>query len=186
MSNSRNDHLANWFEYGVDYRRRMVRISDDIDEVSVDYAISGLLALDASPGDILVRLSTYGGDWWPGMALYDAIKALNSHVTIVGTGYVMSMGTVILQAADTRLLTPNTDLMIHYGYDGFEGSALDMKRYAKKGEQLDRLMEAIYFARIKEKHPNFTREDLKKLLSNDTYLTAKEAVALGLADGVEE
>lgn len=186
MSYRNADHVHNWFEYGVDYRRRIVRIDEDINELTASYAISGLLSMDTTPGPITVRLSTYGGEWWPGMAIYDAIRSMENHVTILGTGYVMSMGTIILQAGDERLLTPNTEVMIHVGSESVEAHYHDFQRYAKTAERYNRQMEDIYLEQIRKKNPKFSRAQIQKLIAHDTYLTAYEAIQLGLADKLKE
>ena len=74
-------HIEYWYEYGIDFRRRVLRITEDIDECTADLAISGLLALDDSDGPILIRMSTYGGEGPPGMALYDTICAMKNKKT---------------------------------------------------------------------------------------------------------
>ena len=51
-------------------------------------------------------------------------------------------------------------------------------------KKLDEMVEDIYLHRIKEKHPTFTRKKLKRLMDKDCYLSAYEAVELGLADKV--
>lgn len=178
------DHVHNWFEYGVDYRRRIIRIEQDIDEVSASYALSGLLSLDLTPGNITILLSTYGGEWYSGMAIYDAVRACENHVTVVGTGQVMSMGSLILQAGDERVLTPNAEVMIHVGSESVESHYHDFHRYAKASERYNAVMENIYLEQIKKKHPKFTRAKVKALIAHDTYLASGEAVELGLADRV--
>jgi ATP-dependent protease ClpP protease subunit len=183
---SRNDLLYNWMEYGIHYKNRIIRIDDEIDEVSASYAISGIVALDDTPGPITVQLSTYGGEWWPGMAIYDAIKGCNNHVTIIGSGYVMSMGTIIMQAADERLATPNTEFLIHVGSELFSGHYHDFQRYAEVAKRYELLMEDIYLEQIKRKNPRYPRTALRRLLAHDTYMTAHEAAELGIIDGVKE
>ena len=53
-------------------------------------------------------------------------------------------------------------------------------------ERLNRLMEDAYLDAIQEKHPHFTRKKLQKMLTSDSYLSAQDAVDLGLADGIIE
>lgn len=197
MSRSRDD-IDRFFDYEVYIPTRRLYIGSvtnlDGNEAGVDHqmaerAIKGLHILDslAPAGDkpINIIMNNPGGDYYHGMAIYDAIKACNNHVTIRATGYVMSMAAFILQAADERVLTPNAGVMIHYGTSGTQGHAKDMMRWAKEYERLNSVMEETLLGRIKEKHPTFSREKIAKLLVFDTIYPASEAVALGLADRLE-
>jgi ATP-dependent Clp protease protease subunit len=134
---------------------------------------------------ITIIMNNVGGDEYHGMAIYDAIKACKSYITIKVYGHAMSMGSIILQAADRRVMSPNSRQMIHYGTWGSEGHAKTTQKWAEEGKKCDKLMEQLYLSKIKEKHPEFTLTKLQKLLDHDTFLTAVESVELGLADEVE-
>ena len=41
------------------------------------------------------------------------------------------MSSIVLQAADTRVMMPNTYFMCHFGSNGCEGSFLDVQNAAK-------------------------------------------------------
>lgn len=161
-----------------------MRLIGDIDEDTADRTVSSLLALDVTEGPINLLLSTTGGDWYAGMAIYETIAAMQNYVTVTGVSYVMSMGTVIMQAADKRLLTPQATFLLHYGTDRMSGTHVDFQRAAKHGQAIQRQQEDIYLERIHEAHPRYARAKIQKLLEHDTYLTAQEAVALGLATKV--
>lgn len=96
----------------------------------------------------------------------------------------MSMGSIILQAADERLMAPTSRQMIHYGTWGTYDHAKTAQKHAAEGLKIDTWMEKMYLARIQEKHPEFPMEELKKLLNFDTFFTAQESVRFGLADKV--
>jgi ATP-dependent protease ClpP protease subunit len=64
---------------------------------------------------IIVHMSTVGGDWGAGIAIYDAISAAPCHIYCIVHGEAYSMGSIILQAADTRLMMPNAYCMVHEG-----------------------------------------------------------------------
>ena len=75
-------------------------------------------------------------------------------------------------------------MLLHYGTDGTVGHALDFIKYAEQAKKANKLLEDIYLERIKEKHPSYTREDLKTKISFDCYLSAKGAAKLGLVDKI--
>ena len=67
---------------------------------------------------ITIIMNSVGGDWSHGMAIYDAIRACKSHVTIINMSHARSMTSVILQAGDYRITAPSGYYMIHDGVTG--------------------------------------------------------------------
>lgn len=190
-----HDDSGLYFDHGIHlglgylYLGTESTLGDEDDESGVDYAmaeraVKGLHVLDAGAKDITIWLNSMGGDVCHGFAIYDAIARCRNHVTVVGTGNVMSMAVWILQAADTRLLTPSARVMVHVGSAGTEDHLVNLQRYAEEMKRLDRLAEDILLARIQVKHPGYTRAKLQRLCLFDSYLSAQEAVDLGLADGI--
>src|SRR5271166_6582243 len=84
----------------------------DFEESGVDTSmaerqIKNLHLLDSiSKDEITILMNNIGGDVIHGMAIYDAIRSCQSHITIKVLGHAMSMGSIILQAADERLMLP--------------------------------------------------------------------------------
>jgi ATP-dependent protease ClpP protease subunit len=107
-----------------------------------------------------------------GLGLIDVIRSLQSHVNGIVIGAAYSMASCILQACDTRVVTPHSTLMVHWGSG-------DKNQLAKK---LEPAFLQIYLDRIRERHPSYTYQKLDKLLYTDTYMSAREAIELGLAD----
>lgn len=160
-----------------------------VDDWSAANVIKGLYLLDKINNEpINVIWFSYGGDWDAGMAIYDIMNAIKSPVILKCYGRVRSMGTIVLQAAKKRLLAPHCEFLIHYGSAGMdEVHAKDFERFAEDIKITNRVMEKIYLKRIKEKHPKFTLTRLRdEYLKYDKYMSAKEAVDLGLADGIIE
>jgi ATP-dependent protease ClpP protease subunit len=89
-----------------------------------------------------------GGDWYHGMAIYDAIKYSSCECTIKVYGHAMSMGSIILQAADHRIMMPNSRFMIHYGYDGKAGHAKIVYKWADEGKRVNWEMENLYLEKM--------------------------------------
>lgn len=194
MARINKESIDRFFDYSVHPETRTIYVGSNEVEMNgeesgtdvkmAEKVIKALHILDQKDEPIVIILQNPGGDFYAGMAIYDAIKACQSEVTIKVYGQAMSMGSVILQAADHRQLMPNSVVMIHYGFSGMEGHPKTVQKWAKEFQRIDKEMENIYLEKIKEKHPTFTLEDLQKLLQHDTILTAKEAVNLGLADEI--
>ena len=133
---------------------------------------------------ISILLSTVGGEWEDGMAVYDLIRSLKSPVTIIGMGKVYSMGSIILQAADKRILTENTFVLIHDGYEGYSGDSKSFERWAEWAKLIRQQMYKIYYDKMKLKKKRITLAEVEELCSHDTIYTAQEAVKVGLADEI--
>ena len=143
-----------------------VDTSWEVNDYTVQNAIKGLAILESiSKEPINIVWSSYGGDWDAGIAFYDFIRTLESHVTMTCYGRVRSMGTIILQACDERVLAEHCYFMVHYGSAAFETThAKDFSRFADELERTNKAMEHIYLDKIKIKHPKFTLEKLQDIL----------------------
>ena len=144
---------------------------------------------------ILIHMHSIGGNWGDGMAIYDAIKLCRSHVTILVYGQAESMSSVILQAADSRIMMPNSYFMCHYGSSGSAGNYLDTQNWAKFEAKILESMIDIYKEKCKkgkyfqEKYQTINDDKVVKFLSRkmkdgDWYLSSHEAVYYGFADSV--
>lgn len=155
-----------------------------VDAIMAERVIKALHLLDQKDEPITIITNNPGGDWYHGMAIFDAIKGCQSHVTIKVYGMAMSMGAVILQAADKRVMMPNARFMMHYGYMSFEGHSKTFDKWGEENKVINRHMESILLEKIQEVKPTFTLKQLEDMLNHDTILSADETVALGLADEV--
>jgi len=143
---------------------------------------------------ILIHFQTPGGDWICGMAIYDAIKLSKSPINILAYGEVASMGVIVLQAAKTRVMTPNCEVMVHRGFVTLEGNTSTVQSNAKWNLKINKRMLQILASRcvngkyFKAKKMNevqimsYIDKRMSKL--GDWNLSAEEAVFFGLADGI--
>jgi ATP-dependent Clp protease protease subunit len=181
----RKDDLEMLHDNDIYVPRRLIMLDGEIDEFEVATACKNLVFLDCTSQEpITLRLNTPGGDVYNGLGLYDTIKACRSHVTVIANGHLMSMGTIILQAADERILTPNCRVLMHHGSAGVWANSKDMIAAAKDVEELMKRTNQIMLKRIREKKPRYTMSQLDKLLTVDKYMWPKEFVDMGLADKV--
>jgi len=151
-----------------------------------------VLADDTAP--ILVHMNSYGGDVYQGMALYDAIRFCPAPVTILNYAGARSMSAVILQAADWRVMLPDSYFMFHMGSTGIKGDAQRVYSQMAFERRYDRLVIDIWGAAMKScPHGQFRKRSLewiRKMLKarmreeTDVFLTPAEAVDWGLADEV--
>jgi len=193
MARFTRDDVDKFFDYGIDLAHRTIYMGsvtiEDGEESGVDAhmaerIIKALHILDQKNEPITIIMNNPGGSWYDGMAIYDSIKACQSHITIKVFGVAMSMGSIILQSADDRIMSPNSRFMIHYGNMGFDGHSKDFDKWAEENKKFNQCMEQILLDKAKLTKPSFTLVDLQGLLKHDTFFSAEEAVKMGWADKV--
>lgn len=163
-----------------DIERRKIYLFGEIDDDAAFSVIQGLSLMDPTKG-VEILLSSPGGNEGSGFSIYDAIMAFPGHVTITGYGYVMSMGVPILQAADLRILTPSTDVMVHQGSLDLSGAG-HMKQgdVVDLADQIKQVNERYYDIIASRSGQSF--ETVSQWCQRDTTFSAAEAVQMGLAD----
>ncbi len=194
MTRLNRDDIDKFYDYDLHVPTRTIYMgsmsADDDGESGTDFAmaehvVKGLHLLDrANSEPITVLMNNLGGDVVHGMAIYDAIRGCRSEITVRAVGHAMSMGSIIMQAADVRQMMPNSWFMIHYGTDSLSNHSKIVAAWARWSERFNKQMEDLYLDRIRAKHPTFSRAKLQKMLNFDSILSADETVALGLADEV--
>lgn len=133
-------------------------------------------------GDITVRIHSWGGDAFDGLAIMNALRAHEGHVTCVVEGVCASAASVIaVGGADTLVMRPNSELMIHDAWALVDGNADELTRLAGQLSKLSDEYAAVY-ARKAGGDPAVWREAMRL----ESWFTAEEAVMVGLADRVED
>lgn len=183
---NREIYLHSYFtddgEPGVDYRSAIIF------EKNLRYL--NLISLDP----ILVHMHMPGGDWQDCLGIYDNIKSSKSPVCIVAYAKVESSSTVLLQAADLRILSPNTNFLIHYGsisVDNEHKAALSMVQWSEQESEkmIDIFTEKCMNSKMSQEK-NWKRMMVRKHIvtqlatKRDWILTSEEAVSYGFADGI--
>jgi len=134
---------------------------------------------------ITFYISTYGGNADDMFALYDLMRVVQSETEIwtIGLGKVMSAGVLILAGGTKgrRYVGKNCRLMIHSVIAGNHGSLHNMLNEMDAIENLQQMYIDCLVAETK-----MTESKVKKLLERkvNTYLSAEEAVAYGIADAI--
>jgi len=173
--------VDDWFVYDVDIAGRTLFLGGEVDDGMAERFLKGLHLLSGKSSDeINITINTTGGDEYHGMAIFDAIACSRCHVTMTGYGNVMSMGSWIMQAADLRVLSPNATMMIHYGsWDKGDEHVKYQRVQLEEMERINVITELAYLPKT-----TMSLRRLKKMLEDEVYLSAEQAVELGLADKV--
>lgn len=129
---------------------------------------------------IELHINSYGGSVKEGIAIYNQLKQKKcKEIVAYVDGFAYSIASIIMQAADRRVMGLGTSLLIHNMWLSIAGNATELRKAA---DDLDVLMESnrqIYMERI-----NISEDELIEMMDNETYLTPEKAVEMGFADEV--
>ena len=156
-----------------------VMIYDEIGAfgVSAKQFVTDLKAIAA--GRIHLRLNTPGGEVFDGTAIFNALKEHPAKVTVTIDGLAASAGSLIAMAGDEIRIARNAYMMVHRAWGGVFGNAVDMRKYADILEKMDGNIVAAYAERSGR-----PEKEWKEIVDAETWFTAEEAVAAGLADSI--
>jgi len=159
---------------------------DDTDHNMSERAIIGLHILDNLESElpITIKMKNEGGSVTDGFTIYDEILECRSLVHIIVCGAASSMGSVILQAADKRIIRPNAYVMIHEGETAHAGTVKNIEAWMKFEKEQDERCYQIYLDQIRKVDPEFTRAKLINMMKCDKLLNSEQALELGLVDEI--
>lgn len=136
------------------------------------------------PGSpITVIFNSPGGSVLDGLALYDYLRRLRAsghHVTTVALGRAASMGAVLLQAGDHRVIGANAFLLIHEVHNSSVGKVSEMEDGVEFTRRLQKRLQGILAERSRLTELQIARRWDRK----EWWLDADEALACGLADAI--
>jgi len=124
-----------------------------------------------------VRVSSPGGSVFEGIALANALRAHPADVTVQVDGIAASIASVIAMAADRVVVQPQAMVMIHDAAGVCLGNAQDMQDMAALLDKISDNIADAYSAKA-----GGTRDDWRTRMRAESWFTAEEAVAAGLAD----
>lgn len=148
--------------------------------VTANQFVQDLRAMDDGASPVIVAFNSIGGDLFDGLAIHNALSRLGERCTGRIDALAASAASVAVCGAHRVVIAANAMLMIHNPYTFTGGDAEDFRRVA---DVLDQTLEAI-IAAYKAKAPDIDEAELRRMVNAETWLTANEAVSLGLADEV--
>jgi ATP-dependent protease ClpP protease subunit len=148
--------------------------------ITANQFVRDLAALDDGTSPIVVAFNSIGGDLFDGLAIHNALSRLGERCTGRVDALAASAASVAVCGAHRVVVAENAMVMIHNPWTYASGDAEDLRKVATA---LDQALEVI-IAAYKAKSPDIDEVELRRLVNAETWLTAREAVALGLADEV--
>ena len=162
---------------------RIFFLGEEVNDVSAGLIVSQLLFLEAEdPGkDIQLYINSPGGSVTAGMAIYDTMQYIKCDVSTICLGMAASMGAFLLAggAKGKRFALPHSTIMIHQPSGGAQGQATEIQIVADHIAQTKRTLNELLAANTGQ-----PIEVVERDTDRDNYMTAEEAKAYGLIDGV--
>lgn len=177
MQNSPQVSADSVFVFGLDLDRQATR----------EFAIN-LITWSKNNGNkpLRININSGGGNFQDCLALKAELNRLRHaghHLTIAVYGRAASCCAWLLQVADRRIIDADSWLLIHEVSSSVSGGLSAMKREVARVEQLQNQSIELLTRRSK-----LTAEVINRNIADghDWWLTAKEALELGLVDEIEE
>jgi ATP-dependent Clp protease protease subunit len=178
-------------------RERIILLEGEVHDQMANLIVGQLLYLESEnpDKDITMFINSPGGLVTAGLAIYDTMQFIKCDVATYVMGQAASMGSFLAQAGakGKRFVLPNSRTMIHRvssGTPSTRGSVHvqelqfeDAKRSFEESQRLNQRLTELY---VKHNSKEKTYEELFETMKFDTFLSADEAVAYGLADEIVE
>ena len=162
---------------------RIIFLGEEVNDVSANLIVAQLLFLEAEDPskDIQLYMNSPGGSVTAGMAIYDTMQYIKCDVSTICLGMAASMGAFLLSsgAKGKRYALPNSTIMIHQPSGGAQGQATEIQIVADQIAKTKKKLNEILSANTGQ-----PLEIVEKDTDRDNYMTAEEAKAYGLIDGV--
>lgn len=162
---------------------RIIFLGEEVNDVSASIVVAQLLFLEAEdPGkDVQLYINSPGGSVTAGMAIYDTMKYIKCDVSTICLGMAASMGAFLLAggAKGKRYALPHATIMIHQPSGGAQGQATEIQIVAEHIAQTKKTLNEILAENTGQPY-----EVVERDTDRDHYMTAEEAKAYGLIDGV--
>lgn len=132
---------------------------------------------DAGGDDVTIHINSGGGDVFDANAMAESLRAYKGRSVASIEGLAASAASYFALTADEVVINPSALVMIHNPSSVVFGEAGDMRKTA---EVLDKVKETIVSQYARK--TGQTSDEIAALMDAETWLTADEAVEMGLAD----
>jgi ATP-dependent Clp protease protease subunit len=176
---------------------RIVFLNGPVDDHTANLIVAQMLHLESQDAekDIHFYINSPGGLVTAGLSIYDVMQFIKPDVATYVMGQAASMGSFLAQAGTSgkRYVLPESRTMIHRVSSGTRGTSgsvhvqdlqfEDAKRSFEESVRLNKRLTELY---VKHNSAGKTYDEMFATMKFDTFLSADEAVAYGLADKVVE
>ena len=153
----------------------------DYGDVKSGNVVSELKAAENSGARIDVRINSIGGDVYSGIAIFNAMKGSSADIHIYIDGVAASMAAVLALCGKPVTMSKYARLMLHSVSGGCYGNKTELRRCIDEIQSLEDSLADMLASKLKTDKAQIKSSYFD---DNDHWLTAGEAFALGLVDGI--
>lgn len=128
---------------------------------------------------INLRLNSPGGSVFDGIAIANAIRSHPATVTVYVDSLAASIASVIAMSGDRLVMMPQSQIMVHNASGSCYGDATEMTKMADLLDKQSRNIAEAY-----AQHTGGSLAEWTQYMADETWFSADEALAVGLADEV--
>lgn len=192
MRNSAQDRARSFFgSNNSGAKRTAVRIEASASEatlwiyndIGTWYVESESIARELAVLDVAtinVRINSRGGDVFEGLAIYNALARHSARIVVYVDGLAASIASLVAMAGDEIHIAEGAFIMIHNPWVAVIGDARELRKLADTADQICEAMIGIYAERTGQ-----SREEIARMMDEETWFNAESAVESGFADDVD-
>lgn len=184
------DQIVEEMKLSSALKHRFIYLTEDVDLdacFKLNYYLDRIVRLDEKNGikePITIDISSFGGSIYDGLSSISRIEKMiedGYEIISIIDAYAMSMGSAISQVCSKRYARRYTTILYHQPSSYAVGTLSEMRTQFNETQRLWNLMKYIT-----KKHTKMTEEYLESMFNNnkDVYITAEEALELGIIDEI--
>jgi len=128
---------------------------------------------------IKLRINSYGGSVFAGMAIIDTIRNLKSEVHTYIDGAAASAATIISVVGKKRFIGKNSFILIHQLSSGSYGKFSEMEDDMENNRRIMKMIKDIY-----KQYTKVPMKQIDEILKHDLWFDSSKCLDLGLVDEV--
>jgi ATP-dependent Clp protease protease subunit len=134
----------------------------------------------------VVRINSGGGNWSEGQNIYSLLRASSIKIDVIIDGLAASASSIIAMAGNKVKMASYAKIMIHNCAGIARGNVSDLEKEINAQKAINASMATIYREAAGRRGKELTEEKVAAMMAAETWLSADEALALGLIDEVLE
>jgi len=128
---------------------------------------------------IKLRINSYGGSLFAGLAILDTIRGLRSEVHTYVDGAAASAATIISVAGNKRYIGKNSLMLIHQLSTGNYGKYSELEDDMENNKRLMKSIKDIY-----KQYTKVPMKQIDEILKHDLWFDSAKCLELGLVDNI--
>ena len=128
---------------------------------------------------IKLRINSYGGSLFAGLAILDTIRGLKSQVHTYVDGAAASAATIISVAGAKRFIGKNSLMLIHQLSTGNYGKYSELEDDMENNKRLMKAIKDIY-----KQYTKVPMKQIDEILKHDLWFDSAKCLELGLVDTI--